>query len=116
MTTGRINQVTIVDAGGVSDPALGGLRPPPARTAAPRLRQSSFTEREGAPGATPRLAGEPASRCSASPDSHPFAPTEFPKERSTAHCLKRPLKGTPPGAICTPQEEDAVRSSRPEGG
>ncbi len=99
MTTGRINQVTIL---------TGGPRASPR----PAVKQAEqFTELGRAQGTT-RLAGHPEQRLQQAPTNHPIAPTEFPKERSTTRRLGRqaPLRGV----ISAPQEEDTFHRSRRE--
>jgi len=97
MTTGRINQVTILTGGPEASP----------RPAAKRAEQ--FTEKGRAQGTT-QLAGDPEQRLQQAPTNHPIAPTEFPKGRSTA--LKLGRQAPSQGVILAPQEEDTFHRSR----
>ena len=98
MTTGRINQVTILNAGGAQ------------AAATPRGAGQSSSLR-GARG--PRPAGYPGAMLHRALPGHPIAPTEFPKGPSTA---PRSSAGAPSqGVISAPQEEDTVRRTTSRG-
>ena len=99
MTTGRINQVTILVRGGQP-----GTRPG-ARRARPQRGQSMYAGREDTAGAGLRCLGRGA-RLHALQGSCPDFPTEFPKRRSTTHAASgRWAPGR--GAVCAAQEEGA---------
>lgn len=96
MTTGRINQVTILNA-------ADAPRRHPARAG-----QSSTLRGGEAPD---RRSPE---RCSQGLRGHPIAPTEFPKGPSTAP--RSSAGALPQGAIWAPQGEGAFRRTSPPGG
>jgi len=114
MTTGRINQVTIVGTPREKRPAEFGRERPRAAThpegqngwleEAPGRNPESPTEREPRPGQKAR---------GREPRGHPFAPTEFPRGPSTAGAL-----GPEAFARCDmgPQGGGFQRPITPEGG
>ena len=97
MTTGRINQVTILSAG------ARGPRRHPARAG----QSSSLTG-----GARPPTGGS-LERAAQGPAGHPIAPTEFPKGPSTAP--RSSAGALPQGVIWAPQGEGTFRRTSPRG-
>src|SRR5690606_25206464 len=102
MTTGRINQVTILNPSATP----GEFAPGSPRGGGALLRGLGSTEVNPAGRAA-------CARRRATPDDHPIAPTEFPKGRSAAGQSGR---GPPYQAACAPQEEGYHRQSTPWGG
>lgn len=100
MTTGRINQVTILDP-----QAPWGARGRPTREGGLELLLGRSAP-EDALGQ-----GHPARRTRGAAGDHSIAPTEFPKRQSAAggNRAKRP----PYAAACAPQVEVTRPQSRP---
>ena len=98
MTTGRINQVTILD--GQTSPSPRGEGSVVARRteAARVVRRKGVAPRERRPRPRVRLGREPASPA----PGHPIAPTEFPKARSVQ------------GHGCSPQGPAGPRHTHPK--
>jgi hypothetical protein len=112
MTTGRINQVTILT------PRPEGVgEPPPERG---RVLHESGLNRlahaGGVPSRRARIRYKAKITCTRSlrlrrvRATYPFAPTEFPAARSTARCQPEGFQGV----ICARQEEDSVRQTCPK--
>ena len=93
MTTGRINQVTILDS---SAAQLGDRAREPPKRGQNMLQEGAH--HKGSPSQR-----QATRKARSRPTSYPFAPTEFPKERSTTegNRAQRP----PYTAAYTPQME-----------
>ena len=104
MTTGRINQVTIVTPRQGPEGHTESASPP-------EENRNSCTRRAGTK-VTDRPPGIHNSEVVA-PGNHPIAPTEFPKAWSATEFQSVPVKGLHhETATYTPQEEDTARRSR----
>jgi len=94
MTTGRINQVTILRVA-----ATAGTQPP--KGGREFTERGSYDPSEQAP-----------ERAATGPASYPIAPTEFPKGLSTTR--RSDAGASSQGAIWAPQEGDTFRGPTPE--
>lgn len=107
MTTGRINQVTVVQG---RQAAQGRAVSPvePSRSWAEQLTSRGAASCEGVRPTRRNGRRKPGDR----PTGHPIAPTEFLKGRSTQDPIEPP-KRPPQAWIYAPQEEETFRGSRP---
>ena len=109
MTTGRINQVTILTPEARRPARTRGAHP----GLIPRRRDRSSQHRKGQDRSHRPISGEHAPAKGAAPRDHPIAPTEFPEARSAPELDGFPLRNDRETAACAPQEEDAGGRSRP---
>ena len=99
MTTGRINQVTILAPRSRPKAAIKALTPGGVEIVIGRSEEESPSSVAGLP-----LPWRRGSR------DHPFAPTEFPKASSTSE-TRAARQGVDRSAIYTPQKEDTRTQS-----
>src|SRR5438034_3967954 len=107
MTTGRINQVTILNT--LSAP--GGRRsgPDPANGTEVVINRQGRSKPQRPPRPTPSDSAPVRGSCR--PTGHPIAPTEFPQGWSVSE-LARPVTGDDETATYNPREEDTGDRSR----
>jgi len=104
MTTGRINQVTILNPGPRPETTRRGG---PPRRGAERYKEGDPREVDPAERGGPRERRLP-------PTDYSIAPTEFPKGRSAARAFGSFDHPCP--AACAPRVEGRDRKSTPRGG
>jgi hypothetical protein len=117
MTTGRINQVTILRPPHAAQQQPAGTKPAQRR---PWNGPEDVCYKEGAParsgaGTRPGALSELDSPAAAPKMGHPIAPTVFPKERSAVDAAER-LASRPQSAACALPVEETRPQSTPKGG